>query len=272
MQQVAADEAFQFDLAGRTEGQITSRLHDLTHQRRHEDLTTVGLVGDPCRQHHRLAEQVAVLLDRLTGVHPDPHPQRIVRPGPSVHLQRPHDLHRAQDRRPRTRERQHEPVTLRLHLVPARPFHLTTNEPVVEAQQLHPRLVTQLLRPPRRTLDVGEHDRQRATARLHHRRRSAPAAAATMSIDVRRTSSMPGSASSTGDTTSSRHEPNVADCPGSSGVGCRTGTPSIRVPFVLPRSSTVTRPATELKRRCRRDNIASVNSTPSQSRPISNGR
>ena len=100
---------------------------------------------------------------------------------------------------------------------------------------------------------------------------SATAASATRSIELRRTSSS-GSGGSRLGITSSWHEPKVTTCPNCSGVGRCTGTPSTSVPFVLPRSSSVTRPPTELRRRCRRDKSASVRSKPSQSWPISIGR
>ncbi len=102
---------------------------------------------------------------------------------------------------------------------------------------------------------------------------SAVAAAATMSIDVRRSGSPPLSATrSVASSSSRRQRPNSTTSPGWRTTVPTSTEPPIDVPFVLPRSCTDSRPPTALRRKCRRDSWGSPRSRPSQSRPTSSGR
>ena len=99
MDSVRTGDALELDDAWLTELQVAARVDDLAHERRDQDLAAFGLVGDACREHDMLAEQVSVVAeDHLAGVKTDSDVDGIggigLRVGlePALHLA--HALHR----------------------------------------------------------------------------------------------------------------------------------------------------------------------------------
>ena len=131
---MAAVEPLELNLSGVPEAEVPSRFDDLAHERRHEDLATMGLVGYAGRQQDRSPEQVVVVHYRLSRVHTDPDPQRLSRVRPAVGLEAPHDINRAQHGRAGAGERQHEAVTQRLDLDTSTALDVAAHEAVVHRQ------------------------------------------------------------------------------------------------------------------------------------------
>ena len=126
-----------------------------------------GRRAQPRRLDDRIAEVVAVLLDRFAGAHADAHAERLAA-GPVVMLDRLLHPHRARQRPARRREHHHQPVTQVLHLGPARRRHRAPQQPEMRLAQLLRRLRTEARRGRGRIHQIREHERRR------HRRRHPP--------------------------------------------------------------------------------------------------
>ena len=131
-------------------GNVPGRLRD-------EDLAGPGGGADACRQIHRAADVVAVLLaDRLTGVDADTDPHLGTGLVP-VHLgDGPLDPDRAQDGATGGAEGDHEAVALRLDDDAAECLDLATDDRVLLVHDPGGRLIAELLRVVREPPDVAE--------------------------------------------------------------------------------------------------------------------
>ena len=96
-----------------------------------QDLAPAGLVGDPRRERDAAAEEITVLLERRSSVDTDPDPDRRAAESAGSGVQLTLDLDRRANRVFGTGEGDHEPVTLRLHDVPAVPAGASSDDLVV---------------------------------------------------------------------------------------------------------------------------------------------
>jgi hypothetical protein len=104
--------------------------------------------------------------DRVAGVDADPDPDQRTG-GPVMARQGPLDLKRAPHRLLRARERHEKRIPLGVHLMAALGGDRGADQPLVLGQNLRVAL-PQRLDQPRRTLDVGEQERDRAARKLTH--------------------------------------------------------------------------------------------------------
>src|SRR6266516_6361882 len=78
VQPVAARQALDGHLARLAERDVAGALCELLEQLRDEHLAAARLRRDPRGEDHVAAEEVVALADRLAGVHPDAHPDRLL--------------------------------------------------------------------------------------------------------------------------------------------------------------------------------------------------
>ena len=136
------------------------RVAQAARRGRGENLPAVADRHDAGGAIHRRPEIVAVALLHLTGMHAHPHSnQRMV-------SERCLRLDRSIDRIMGPRKRRREPIAARGEHVAAVRVDRGSNERVV-LRQREAHLVGPLLPQARRTLDVGEQERDRASGRLH---------------------------------------------------------------------------------------------------------
>jgi hypothetical protein len=135
------------------------RVPQLTRRLRHEHLATVADRGNPSGAVHVDPDVPLVGQQRLAGVDPHPHQHRT--------LQRRLRVPRRSQRIRRARERDEERIALRIHLDAAPPRERVAQHPPVLRQRIRVRLA-ELVQQPRRSLDVGEQERDGAGRQLGH--------------------------------------------------------------------------------------------------------
>ena len=128
-------------------------------RRRDEHLAAVTGGGDAGGPMHVVADVALLCQQRRPGVQPDPHPDR-------ARSERLRHRRRRSERARRRREREEERIALRVDLdATLGSAGLADHAPVL-GERVGVRLGAELVQQPRRALDVGEEERDRAGREL----------------------------------------------------------------------------------------------------------
>ena len=114
-----------------------------------QDLTPLGPVTEPLGDHHGGAEEVVLLLDRLTGVEADPHAERLVGTLLVVRGDGPLHGHGAADGLEGTGEGNHQPVPQTLDLLAPEVGDRGAQQGEVHPPELLGAVVTETVEQPR---------------------------------------------------------------------------------------------------------------------------